>query len=590
MANLTVKQIGALLKIDTYENALTWAHHSEAEATRKYQILSNGQLINTRTLLELFGLYLPNLFVAVEVGETAGNMMKALVGSAVVLLGQVPAFPPLSRFIREQKDRRRVPNFAIVHLASRVPPVDFIYQGMDMPGQQGGYTGFNALVTFSHHLEFTLRAVRFSCNDKLVWKASTTSLPFKGLLNTPTNPQKLSLSFDQHRLEFFQAQSDPRLRRQTQQFKTLLNQCMGGLSDIADFCNGSRVASKVETLSSQWLRVWKDCAGKGGASKCAKVSDEDGMMACGRCHSVRYCGAGNRGGVGSSALISTVSTPDHLISRISSGSVTALSSAARNQLGAYAQFAGAAYCDSVTVGGKWACGSGGCDASKGVTLLAWGGNDNDIPGWYVLWSGAEQSLVVAHQGTNFLSIMSVLNNVAFLPTNFDTKLFPGVPSNVLAHSGWLRTHALTAAPILAAVKKGMTTYNTNKVLVVGHSLGASLGVLESLYLKLQIPSIQLKSRQFASPRVGTSLFATYFATVVPDHIHVTRGNDPVPHLPPLAFGFEHVAGEVFIKPYTNNFVACSGRENINCGLGALLTNVIDHIGPYNGVNLGLCYS
>lgn len=205
----------------------------------------------------------------------------------------------------------QVPNFAIVHLASRVPPVDFIYQGvsfssrslllpsrlspytspflfrsppaqMDMPGQQGGYTGFNALVTFSHHLEFTLRAVRFSCNDKLVWKASTTSLPFKGLLNTPTNPQKLSLSFDQHRLEFFQAQSDPRLRRQTQQFKTLLNQCMGGLSDIADFCNGSRVASKVETLSSQWLRVWKDCAGKGGASKCAKVSDEDGMMACGR--------------------------------------------------------------------------------------------------------------------------------------------------------------------------------------------------------------------------------------------------------------------------------------------------------------------
>lgn len=40
MANLTVKQIGALLKIDTYENALTWAHHSEAEATRKYQIVS----------------------------------------------------------------------------------------------------------------------------------------------------------------------------------------------------------------------------------------------------------------------------------------------------------------------------------------------------------------------------------------------------------------------------------------------------------------------------------------------------------------------------------------------------------------------
>lgn len=69
--------------------------------------------------LELFGLYLPNLFVAVEVGETAGNMMKALVGSAVVLLGQVPAFPPLSRFIREQKDRRRVSS-----TASSPPPLE----------------------------------------------------------------------------------------------------------------------------------------------------------------------------------------------------------------------------------------------------------------------------------------------------------------------------------------------------------------------------------------------------------------------------------------------------------------------------------
>jgi len=105
---------------------------------------------------------------------------------------------------------------------------------MDMPGRQGAYTGLNALSIFFHHLEFTLRAIHFSFNNLLVWKSSTTPLPFPGLLNTPTTPQKLAASFDIHKKQFFEAASDPRLRRQSEQFKELLNHCLGGISDVAD--------------------------------------------------------------------------------------------------------------------------------------------------------------------------------------------------------------------------------------------------------------------------------------------------------------------------------------------------------------------
>lgn len=38
---------------------------------------------------------------------------------------------------------------------------------------------------------------------------------------------------------------------------------------------------------------------------------------------------------------------------------------------------------------------------------------------------------------------------------------------------------------------------------------------------------------FGQPRIGNSVFASYYSDIVPNTFRVTNGNDMVPHLPPF---------------------------------------------------------
>ena len=55
------------------------------------------------------------------------------------------------------------------------------------------------------------------------------------------------------------------------------------------------------------------------------------------------------------------------------------------------------------------------------------------------------------------------------------------------------------------------------MVTIGHSLGAAIATLDSLYLQIQLPSMVVRNRVFASPRVGNHAFATYFPAVVSAH-------------------------------------------------------------------------
>lgn len=63
-----------------------------------------------------------------------------------------------------------------------------------------------------------------------------------------------------------------------------------------------------------------------------------------------------------------------------------------------------------------------------------------------------------------------------------------------------------------------------------------------------------------------NLCLTVWTYQIPNFIHVTNQNDPVPNVPPHALEFEHPSGEVHITAVddtTGNatMVACSGQEN-----------------------------
>jgi predicted lipase len=72
------------------------------------------------------------------------------------------------------------------------------------------------------------------------------------------------------------------------------------------------------------------------------------------------------------------------------------------------------------------------------------------------------------------------------------------------------THFRTALPVLAAVQTAMSTYKTNTVTTVGHSLGAAISLLDAVYLKLHLPaSTVIQFYGYGLPRVGNPAFTAY---------------------------------------------------------------------------------
>jgi predicted lipase len=84
------------------------------------------------------------------------------------------------------------------------------------------------------------------------------------------------------------------------------------------------------------------------------------------------------------------------------------------------------------------------------------------------------------------------------------------------------------------------------VVTVGHSLGAAIASLDALYLSIALPHLDISARQFALPRVGNPAWSSYYSSYVPDSIHVTTKDDPVPRLPSAFLGFAQLEGEVWI--------------------------------------------
>jgi predicted lipase len=115
------------------------------------------------------------------------------------------------------------------------------------------------------------------------------------------------------------------------------------------------------------------------------------------------------------------------------------------------------------------------------------------------------SVVVGHQGTDPSKVKSLLVDADFVLQPMDSKIFPGLPSGIETHGGFQEAHARSASQILQAVQSELAARNTNNVLVVGHSLGGALALLDCVFLKLKLPStIQLKGITFGMPRVSPS--------------------------------------------------------------------------------------
>ena len=140
------------------------------------------------------------------------------------------------------------------------------------------------------------------------------------------------------------------------------------------------------------------------------------------------------------------------------------------------------------------------------------------------------------------------------------------------------------------------------MVVTGHSLGAALALLDSVYLSLHLPDgTRMTMVGYGMPRVGNAAFADYVDamndadSVTVTVTHINNQKDPIPVVPGLFLGFTHPAGEVHIQESDDAWVSCPGHDNPSqlCSVGdvpnVILGNILDHLGPYDdGIFMGLC--
>ncbi|THH17777.1 hypothetical protein EW146_g3109 [Bondarzewia mesenterica] len=262
----------------------------------------------------------------------------------------------------------------------------------------------------------------------------------------------------------------------------------------------------------------------------------------------------------------------------------------QNQISAFKPFtyyASTAYCaPSATL--TWSCGAN-CDANPGFVTTTSGGD-----GSVTQYCGRIHfSAALSESGYRSHSELGVpvLTDESLTLTTLDSTLFPGIDSSIEVHNGFAAAQARSAADVLAAVESTLSSYGANSVTIVGHSLGAALALLDSVYLPLHLPSsVMFKTIGYGMPRVGNQAFANY----VDANLHLTHINnkeDPVPIIPGIFLGFVHPAGEVHIMD-DNLWVSCPGQDNPSkeCIVGdepsLLNSDESDHDGPYDGVEMG----
>jgi len=166
----------------------------------------------------------------------------------------------------------------------------------------------------------------------------------------------------------------------------------------------------------------------------------------------------------------------------------------------FSYYAGAAYCQPSTTL-TWSCGAY-CDGNAGFIPVASGGDGILTQFWYVGYDPEFETVVVAHQGTKAKFILPLFTDFDIIRQPLDETLFPGIDSSISVHQGFRNEQALTAAAVLDAVQMAMSQFNATHITAVGHSLGAAVALLDSMYLKLHLPdNTQLRTVLFGLPRV-----------------------------------------------------------------------------------------
>lgn len=182
--------------------------------------------------------------------------------------------------------------------------------------------------------------------------------------------------------------------------------------------------------------------------------------------------------------------------------------------------------------------------------------------------------VLAFRGSG--SIRNWLANIDARRVNID--LCPGCR----AHEGFWKSWTEARAGVMAALLKAAQDYPSFKVVVVGHSLGGAIASFAAAEIRNKGVNADLYT--YGAPRISGSSLSNYITNQNRGgNFRVTHTDDPVPRLPPLFTGFEHISPEYWITSpndaatTVNDVTRLEGSKNTDGNAGRGGANVASHL-------------
>ncbi|KAK2593248.1 hypothetical protein QQS21_009047 [Conoideocrella luteorostrata] len=244
----------------------------------------------------------------------------------------------------------------------------------------------------------------------------------------------------------------------------------------------------------------------------------------------------------------------------------------------YAQHAGAAYCNFNTrTGQPITCRANACPSVEANDVKVIDSVVGVVTGVgaYVAVDKKRREIVMSVRGSN--NIRNFVTDVVFAqePCHF----VAGCKIHTGFNKGWNEIQSVATRAVHTAHKENPSF----RIIATGHSLGAAVTTLGAAYLRQDGLPVEIYS--YGSPRIGNTAFAGWMTVQKGIHMRVTHFDDPVPRVPPIILGYNHISPEYWLSgggPLREDYSAdqirtCLGLANTLCNGGTLGFDVLAHL-------------
>lgn len=240
----------------------------------------------------------------------------------------------------------------------------------------------------------------------------------------------------------------------------------------------------------------------------------------------------------------------------------------------YVYFSGAAYCaDPIFVKNSiddWSCNA--CKQFPNVEAQVFHGSKKDANG-FVGYDSDANEVIISFAGTDPLSIANWIDDLDFIKTDYPYC------DGCQVHEGFYKSFNSVKDDVKVLLDSYLAQHSNASIAITGHSLGAALAVHAAAEFThagySQIKTIY----NYGLPRVGETNFEQWYVNSVIGTFRMVHLKDPVPHLPPMNWGFHHMPYEVFYKLDYNDWKLCDVEgEDESCSDQYVVdADVVNHL-------------